>query len=165
MHSTHYHPFLDQTVGNDITIPPAPSPEDFDASTNSFLRVLLTATDSNGLTSTTSRDIMPKMKSLYFNTDPPGLELTLDGFNIKTPIDAPLEIISWVNHNIVIDVEDQGDMIFDSWSDGIRSRHSVDNIRENFDENVRTAKFIKLDIVVPKAESNITEDECISICK
>jgi hypothetical protein len=30
-HSTHYHPFLDSTPGNQIKISPAPGPEDFEA--------------------------------------------------------------------------------------------------------------------------------------
>ena len=134
VHNTRFHPFLDPTVGNEIIIPPAPSPEDFHASTSSFFRVLLTATDSSsGLTGTITRDVMPKTKSLYFSTDPPGLELKLDGFNIKTPdeTDVPLEVISWINHNITIDVKDQGTMVFDTWSNGIRSRQSKDTVRED----------------------------------
>ena len=169
MHNTHYHPFLDSFVGNRITIPPAPSPEDFNAATNSFLRVLLTATDSNGLTSTVTRDIMPTTKLLYFKTDPPGLRLTIEGFNIKTPDDSPLEIISWLNHNITIDVNDQDDMIFDGWSNGIRARHTKDQVRENYNE-IRTAKFLRLDVskaIKSMTDYNIavSEYKCGSICK
>ena len=169
MHNTHYHPFLDSFVGNGITIPPAPSPEDFNAATNSFLRILLTATDSNGLTSTVTRDIMPTTKLLYFKTDPPGLRLTIEGFNIKTPDDSPLEIISWLNHNITIDVNDQDDMIFDGWSNGIRARHTKDQVRENYNE-IRTAKFLRLDVskaIKSMTDYNIavSEYKCGSICK
>ena len=144
VHSTHYHPFLIETVGNEIRIPPAPSPEDFHASTNSYLKILLTATDSDGLTSTTTRDIMPKTKKLYFNTDPPGLELILDGFTLKTPDDGPLEVLSWINHNLVIDVEDQGEMVFDRWNNGISSRHSEGKVDDIFGDSVNTAIFSKL---------------------
>jgi len=160
VHSTHYHPFLGETVGNDIVIPPAPSPEDFDASTNSFLKILLTATDKNGLTQTVTRDIMPKTKKLYFNTDPPGLELKLDGFKIKTPDDAPLEIISWVNHNLVIDVEDQGDMIFDRWNDGIESRYIANEVKEDFGKEVRTAIFVKSNpsTAMPSSPTTVSDD-------
>jgi hypothetical protein len=110
---------------------------------------------------------MPKTKSLYFDTDPPGLELILDGINIKTPEDGPLEVISWINHNITIDVRDQNDMAFEGWTNGISSRQSKNTVRENSNENVRTAKFVKLEATAfePRPNFNVTNDECNSICK
>ncbi|KAG7364627.1 PKD domain containing protein [Nitzschia inconspicua] len=132
-HNTHYHPFLEPTKGNQITIPGAPSPEDFEASTNSYLEVLLTATDKDGVTSTVTVDIMPKTKSIYFSTDPPGLEVILDGFDIETPKDRPLEVITWINHNLVIDVKDQKGYGFDGLSNGVQSRHSEIKIGDESD--------------------------------
>ena len=149
VHNTHYHPFLDATRGNMILAPPAPSPEDFQASTNSFLRVLLTATDpKTNLTGTIIRDVMPETQALYFSTDPPGLELTLDGFDVKTPEEegVPLEVITWINHNFTIDVKDQGDMVFQSWSDGAEERFSKTIVRENPRKDaIRTARFAPLE--------------------
>ncbi|KAG7346756.1 PKD domain containing protein [Nitzschia inconspicua] len=132
-HNTHYHPFLEPTKGNQITIPGAPSPEDFEASINSYLEVLLTATDKDGVTSTVTVDIMPKTKSIYFSTDPPGLEVILDGFDIETPKDRPLEVITWINHNLVIDVKDQKGYEFDGLSNGVQSRHSEIKIGDESD--------------------------------
>ena len=83
-----------------------------------------------------------RSKKLYFNTAPAGFELTLDGFDIRTPKDKPLEVISWVNHNITIDVKDQNNMVFDKWSDGIRSRHSLNTVRDQVEEGIKTAKFV-----------------------
>jgi len=160
-HNTHYHPFLDPTIGNLIKAPPAPSPEDFHASTNSFLRVLLTATDpKTNLTGTIVRDVMPKTKTLYFGTDPPGLELTLDGFDIKTPEETgiPLKVVTWINHNFTIDVQDQGNMIFDGWSDGTKNRYSKTLVRDEADfkragnDKIITARFVQYEGVSDRLE-------------
>jgi PKD repeat protein len=157
-HSTHYHPFLDPTLGNQIKISPAPGPEDFEASTNSYLEVLLTATDKNGVPSTVTVDVMPKTKKIYFITDPPGLELTLDGFELDTPTDGPLEVITWINHNLVIDVKDQAGYTFLGLSNGLDnvdlSKHTEIKIDENTDTYV--AKFSGRESV---------KEQCKNICK
>ena len=46
-HASHFHPFLD--TGHDIDLYAAPDPEGFMAATNSFLRVLMYAVDSYGV--------------------------------------------------------------------------------------------------------------------
>jgi hypothetical protein len=155
-HNTHYHPFLDPTNGNQINIDPAPAPEDFDASTNSYLEVLLTATDKFGVSSTVTVDILPKKKQIYFVTDPPGLELILDGFEIDTPIDQPLEVITWINHKLVIDVKDQKGYVFVGLSNGLGelSKHSEIIINEDADTFV--AKF---------SGQESEKDGCQNICK
>merc|ERR1711957_876369 len=88
-------------------------------------------------------------KKLYFQTNPPGLSLNLDGFNIQTPTNSsgPLEVVSWINHNISLLIKDQGDMIFDSWNNGMKSRSGKFMVREEDDDvdttkiKVRTARF------------------------
>ena len=157
IHNTHYHPFLDpETIGNNIMISPAPAPEDFHASTNSFLQILLTATDpQTGLTSTVTRDIYPKTKTIRFQTNPPGLSLSLDAFDIQTPPNAAqsLEVVSWINHSISLYVEDQDDLIFESWNNGIRSRKSKFLIEEEDDAAVLVANFRN----VAKTSSNFQD--------
>ncbi len=71
-HSTHTHPFLEPTTGNDIEII-APQPEDLDAASTSYLEIRLTATDSNGLTQTISQELRPKFVDVTFQTNPSGL--------------------------------------------------------------------------------------------
>jgi PKD repeat protein len=112
-HNTHYHPFLDPTAGNSIKLQPAPEPEDFLAATNSFLRVLLTVTDTNGLSKTVSRDVMPKKLSLRFETIPPESDLILDDY----PATSPQTVISWENHPLRVDVLDQPPYFFSKWMD------------------------------------------------
>lgn len=71
------------------------------------MKVLLTAKDRYGVMSIAAVVILPKTKTIYLSTDPPGFELTLDGFDIRTNEEEPFEVVTWVNHNLVIDVDDQ----------------------------------------------------------
>src|SRR5262249_34708192 len=52
-HDTHFHPFMAATAGNNLPLI-APAPEDLLAATNSYLELILTATDSHGLSKTVS---------------------------------------------------------------------------------------------------------------
>ena len=121
-HGTHWHPFLDPTMGNSIQVGPAPSPEDFQASNTSYLEIRLTATDARGVSATTTLEIQPKTVVLEFVSEPPGLELLLDGF----PIVAPTTEVSWLNHRLEISAADQGEYTFKSWSNGGESTHFID---------------------------------------
>ncbi len=63
-----------------VTAPRSPPrPEDFGATTNSYLEVRLTATDSQGFSTTVSRDLRPRLVNLGFATNPAGLRLELNG--------------------------------------------------------------------------------------
>eukprot|EP00339_Tiarina_fusa_P008648 CAMPEP_0117064042 /NCGR_PEP_ID=MMETSP0472-20121206/44712_1 /TAXON_ID=693140 ORGANISM="Tiarina fusus, Strain LIS" /NCGR_SAMPLE_ID=MMETSP0472 /ASSEMBLY_ACC=CAM_ASM_000603 /LENGTH=829 /DNA_ID=CAMNT_0004783995 /DNA_START=45 /DNA_END=2532 /DNA_ORIENTATION=+ len=120
-HNTHYHPFLDLTQGNNIVIAPAPPPEDFLAATNSYLEIILTVSDANGVSETLSRIVMPKMVTLEFDTEPSGLELLLDDYTVTTPI----EVVSWENHQLQAEAYDQVPWLWMSWSDDGSRRHAI----------------------------------------
>lgn len=124
-HAQHYHPFLDATQGNNIDIV-APEPEDLLAATNSYLEVLLTATDSTGVSTTVSRIVQPEKVDLTFESLPPGLDLTLDGTSVTTPS----TVVSWMNHSLSVEAPDQNDSTgtlwtWESWSDGGARTHSI----------------------------------------
>ena len=106
---------MGRDTGNDFDLLPAPGPEDFTASTNSYLEVLLTATDpETGLSATTNRIIMPNMVNLTFSSQPSGLELLLDGNKVQTPT----TIVSWTNHTIFVQAFDQKNYQFLGWNNG-----------------------------------------------
>mmetsp|Transcript_26968 Transcript_26968/g.64377 ORF Transcript_26968/g.64377 Transcript_26968/m.64377 type:complete len:854 (-) Transcript_26968:73-2634(-) len=144
-HNTHYHPFLDPVAGNNIALSPAPPPEDFDASKNSFLRVILTITDSDGLWATVSRDIMPKKKTLYFSSSPPGQTLILDGFRMETPSNGePAKVVTWINHNLIVEIDSDDDdddndqaeeLTFAGWTSGLQTlsddKRTTINVKED----------------------------------
>jgi len=120
-HADHWHPFLAPTVGDNIAIDPAPGPEDYVAATNSFLRVILTATDKDGLSTTVTRDIMPRTSFLQFYSEPSGMSLSVDGSVIQTPS----RVLSWENHNLLVEAKDQGDFTFREWSSGAGQKHYI----------------------------------------
>mmetsp|Transcript_22440 Transcript_22440/g.62495 ORF Transcript_22440/g.62495 Transcript_22440/m.62495 type:complete len:867 (-) Transcript_22440:179-2779(-) len=121
-HADHWHPFLDQKTGNNMNLFPAPAPEDYLAATNSYLEIIMYATDSNGLVSTMSRNVYPRIVELCIDSEPQGLEVYVDEY----PIVTPLRITSWVNHDLRLRTPfiqeingTDGENIFMSWSDGV----------------------------------------------
>lgn len=120
-HADHWHPFLAPTKGNNILIDRAPPPEDYVAATNSFLRVLLTGTDKNGLKKTVIRDIQPRRTYLDFDSEPSGLRVSIDGSFVTTPA----HVLSWEHHTLNVDVEDQGNYKFREWSSGPERNQNI----------------------------------------
>lgn len=122
-HADHYHPFLDRTRGNRISLQAAPSPEDFFASTNSYLEVRLKATDADGLSATVSRDVMPKTVVLEFDTSPTGIDILLDGETVSTPA----SVVSWEGHPLRVEAPSSargGARVFADWSTGEDRKHA-----------------------------------------
>ena len=124
-HDTHYHPFFPPTQGNNFQIT-TPPPEDFGATLNSRLEIMLTATDSQGLSSTVTQNLNPTLVDVTFQTNPSGLQLMVAGSTIV----APLTITSWHNWGLVVDAPPQSNATgqpygFASWSDGGAASHTI----------------------------------------
>jgi hypothetical protein len=137
LHADHYHPFLDETIGNSIDLFPAPGPEDFLAATNSFLKVIMTAIDSNGVTTEVFRDVHPRNVTVDIQTEPAGLEILVDEYMVL----APQEIVSWVNHQVLLRVQDQPPFLFQEWGDGSTSKTMNMTLRSNDEKAVVVARF------------------------
>lgn len=102
------------TAGNNIEVDPAPGPEDFFAAGNSYLEILLTGTDKDGISATVSRKIMPKTVNIDFDSEPTGLSITLDD-EILT---MPQRVLSWEKHKLQVKIpSDQGGYIFVGWKE------------------------------------------------
>lgn len=119
-HDTHFHPYLAPTSGNNITVT-APPPEDLAGTESSFLEVQLTATDSQGLTATTTRIVEPHTVDVTFASAPQGRTLTLNG----TAIVAPTTVVSWEGYALNVDAPAQTGYTFVSWSDGGARAHTI----------------------------------------
>jgi glucose/arabinose dehydrogenase/PKD repeat protein len=119
-HDTHTHPFFGPTSGNNLQIR-GPAPEDLVATTNSYLEVRLTATDSAGLSSTVTRRVDPKLVSVTFKTKPSGLTLSLN----STSFLAPRTFTSWEGWDLAVSAPNQGSHVFSSWSDGGAATHTI----------------------------------------
>ena len=157
-HNTHYHPWIDpETPGNNLVIK-APEPEDFDASLTSYLEILLTATDSKGLSATVSRKIYPRKVEVLIDSVPSGLEVVAYGDVHVTP----KKVITWDNHIFEVEAYDQtmagSTYTFDSWNDGGEQTHDFealpgvtsDEAREGgvHSKNMIIARFSKDGILV-----------------
>lgn len=113
-HADHWHPFLDPFDGNDFDLYPAPEPEDFFASTNSYLEIILYAIDENGLTGEVNRLVQPMMVPVGIDSSPSAMKVVVDSETIT----AFEQVWSWKDQEITLEVEDQPPFIFQRWSDG-----------------------------------------------
>jgi glucose/arabinose dehydrogenase/PKD repeat protein len=122
--SDHTHPFLPATTGNNITIT-APAPEDLDATKLSYLEILLTATDSRGLSRTISQSFLPRLVDVRFDTSPTGLGVEVNAVT-RT---APVTLTSWEGYTLNVNAAAQtaggNSYAFASWSDGGAARHAI----------------------------------------
>jgi len=119
-HMTHTHPWFSGT-GNNLTFT-APAPEDLAATTNSYLEIYLTATDSGNLSATANRNMQPKTVAITLATAPAGLTLTVNG----TTVTGPTTFTSWQGWRLDLVAPTRvPPYTFVSWSDGGAATHSV----------------------------------------
>ena len=111
-HGGHFHPFLPLRSGSNFDLPPAPQPEDFMAARSSYLVLVVTAVDSNGLSTTIRRNIQPIKVKIDMRTNPQGLKVLVGDFTVVTPA----TIVAWQNQNLKLEAEDQGAFVFQSWN-------------------------------------------------
>jgi glucose/arabinose dehydrogenase/PKD repeat protein len=124
-HDTHTHPFVPPTTGSPLEFT-GPAPEDIHATTTSYLEVSLTATDSDGLSTTVTRDIDPRLVDLTFESIPTGLQIEVAG----SMVTAPATVTSWDGWQVPVNAPDQTDpagsgVTFVSWSDGGTRAHDI----------------------------------------
>jgi glucose/arabinose dehydrogenase len=123
-HNTHSHPFIPDTTGaagGQFTIPTAGETAD-----NVWYRIHVTVQDSGGLTSTTFRDVVPIVADVTLVTDPPGLQVTLDGQPQTGPttfrgVAGMVRSLAALSPQTVNGTT----YTFVSWSDGGASSHSI----------------------------------------
>src|SRR4029453_14248219 len=96
LHEGHVHPGTPITGVKSGTFTIPTSGHDF--SGNTRYRIMLTVTDSSGLTDTKSVTIYPRKVNLSFGTAPPGLTLYLGGIAEATPF--MLDTLIGFNHTI-----------------------------------------------------------------
>jgi hypothetical protein len=99
-----------------------PPPEDFSARLNSYLIVKLTATDSQGASTTVTRIVQPNKVVITLATVPKGLNVTASGVSFK----APVSFYSWGGWVFrVTTPHTQGTWVFVKWSDGKGRIHDI----------------------------------------
>jgi glucose/arabinose dehydrogenase/PKD repeat protein len=121
----HTHPYFSGT-GNNLTIT-APMPEDLlSTGAGNYLEIRLTATDSNGLSKTVTRDVQPNRVDVSFASDPSGLSLLINGETFTTP----KTLLSWEGYKLNVNAPSPQTLsgktyVFSSWSDGKGQQHNI----------------------------------------
>ncbi len=114
--TAHTHPFLGPVTGSAINFS-APTPEDLDATTLSYLEVKLTAIDSFGVSATVTKTISPRKVNMKFVANPTSASVVVNGdsfTNQKT-------YVSWENWGLVAQAltQDAGGgnwLVINNWS-------------------------------------------------
>ncbi|MFP2910774.1 PQQ-dependent sugar dehydrogenase [Pyxidicoccus sp. 3LFB2] len=122
-HDSHTHPLLTATSGNNLTLT-APAPEELAAITTSFVEVRLTATDSQGRSTTVVRNVLPNIVDVTLGSVPSGLALGVNGSTFTTPV----TLKSWEGYTLNVSAPAQADAtgawkVWASWSDGGARAH------------------------------------------
>ncbi|MGK7389185.1 MAG: PQQ-dependent sugar dehydrogenase [Candidatus Cyclobacteriaceae bacterium M2_1C_046] len=113
-HMDHTHPAMppvDSVAEGSFTIPTVGEVDD-----NVWYRVYLIATDSEGLTQTTFKDIIPEKTIISLHTEPAGLSLNLDGKKIVAPHEN-LSVIGVLRTVVAPEIQEyNGNLyMFDKW--------------------------------------------------
>ena len=101
-------------------------PTNAPSTTNIFYRILLSVTDTNGYSQSTSVDLPPYLSLASFDTVPSGLQLTLDGNFLNTPTNQTL--VAGYVHTLSAPSPQNlagSNYSFVLWSDGGSQSHSV----------------------------------------
>jgi glucose/arabinose dehydrogenase len=123
-HDAHTHPFIPPTSGaksGSFVIPTIGHTE-----ANVWYRIHLTVTDSAGLTHASFRDVQPRTVTLQLDTNPTGLQVTLDGQPQSTPLSV-LGVVGVIRTLGVVSPQtgNGATYVFDAWSDEAAATHDI----------------------------------------
>ncbi|HKP71000.1 MAG TPA: PQQ-dependent sugar dehydrogenase [Pyrinomonadaceae bacterium] len=122
----HTHPYFGPASGNNLTFA-APAPEDLAAAVGSFLEIRLTATDSQGLSTTIVQNLQPRKVNITLTTKPGGPVLTVNG----TTVTGTSTFVSWDGYALNVNAPSpqtapgNQQYVFQSWSDGGAAAHTI----------------------------------------
>src|SRR5207237_4658489 len=122
-HDLHTHPFIDQIAG--VSSGTFVIPNEGETSTNVWYRIHLSVTDSTGLVTTTYQDITPRVANLTLQTVPAGLQVTVDGSPVTTPLTVPSVVGMLRTLGAPSQTVGSFSYSFTSWSDGRAATHTV----------------------------------------
>jgi glucose/arabinose dehydrogenase len=135
-HDTHTHPFVPATTG--VTSGQFTIPTQGETADNVFYRVILTVREG-ALSDTRTVDVVPRKSTITLATQPAGLQLTLDGQPVTTPVSV-LGVEGIVRSLGVVSPQTVNGttFAFASWSDGGAATH---NISTPINDTTFTATF------------------------
>jgi len=123
-HADHTHPFLGPIAG--ITGGSFEIPTTGETAPDVFYRIELTATDATGLQRTVSRDVIPVRSTITLRSEPPGLQLTLDGQPLRgrEQVEGVVGIVRTLGAPLT---QTLGEATYEfvGWSDGGAATHTI----------------------------------------
>lgn len=124
-------PFIPATSGavSGSFVIPTTSPY---TGTDVYYRVMLTVTDANDNSHTVWRDLQPQVSTVTLATNPPGLQLRLDGQPVSTP--HVFQGVEGLERNIEAPSPQSGGGTtynFNTWSDGGAAAHNISTPTSN----------------------------------
>jgi glucose/arabinose dehydrogenase/PKD repeat protein len=113
----HFHPYFGPTSGNNLGFT-APAPEDLDAVNCSYLEIILTAFDAQGLSGSTSIRINPRQVQITFAANPSGATIAVNGNSFT----GSRTYLSWEGYQLFAQALTQpatggGFWVLQNWSD------------------------------------------------
>ena len=141
-HDDHQHPFitkLSNKKSSQFEVPDIGETE-----TNVFFRIQLILTDSDGASSLSYVDVLPRVRQLTLTSDPPGLQLALDGQPFTSPIysDTVEGVQRYITAPKIQTVGNKTYKLVD-WSDGGKYTHVISPKKDK----VYTAVYRELAII------------------
>lgn len=122
--NAHFHPSVPPTSG--ITGGTFTVPTSGETDPDVYYRIILTATDSVGLVTTTYRDIHPNLSTITLASSPTGLLGTLEGRPVTTPYSV--QSVVGLSRSVGVPTPQTVSGVvyaFHDWSDGGAASHTV----------------------------------------
>jgi PKD repeat protein len=124
-HEEHTHPFLTDSIdgqpGGSFTIP-----VDLEVDPVQHFQIMLTVTDSSGVSTTSSVDLLPRKTTFTLASNVPGITLTLDG--VDKPAGTSVVAVAGTRRRIEAPATQTVDGVaykFTGWSDGGDIVHDI----------------------------------------
>jgi glucose/arabinose dehydrogenase len=123
-HHVHTHPHVPPTSG--ATSGSFVIPTIGETDTDVWYRIHLTVTDPFGFSTSVYRDILPQKSTLTLQTNPAGLQVTLDGSPQTTPVSKQSVVGMQRTLGVISPQNLSGtNYVFSSWSDGSAATHTI----------------------------------------
>ena len=146
-HDAHTHP--GPTAPDGVTSGSFSIPNTGETSANVFYRLYLVVTDAQGGRDTSFTDILPRTSVITINTNPQGLQITLDG----QPFTAPLTVTSVEGMLRAIGAPSpQGVYTFSNWNHG---GNATQTVATPVDDVTYTANYIQATILSAVADAYV----------
>ncbi|MFK7934946.1 MAG: PQQ-dependent sugar dehydrogenase, partial [Saprospiraceae bacterium] len=119
-HDNHNHPALSPVSNTDRIEYIIPTTGE--TSEKVFFRVHFSVTDSEGLTRTVTRDILPELVDITVNSEPSGMLINVDGTTTTTPYTFTSVVgLRRAIQAVAVQFTDEEIIFFDNWTDGVEA--------------------------------------------